>query len=267
MKKLIKYRICAMLILIVLMFSWVPVNAKITDPPSNVEGDGTAENPYVIDIGAVGGRIVLKPDAVPFNFIVKGTGGIGGLFTVDYDVSNGLVAFTLTETVDILSGDTRTNATVAREKGASSAQLGITSMETTETLSPKYEIYQLEKYWTKNSLSFYLKNKGIKLTNANAQITTGINLAKDDLYFFANDPQFFSLDLAKYKNSDKKNDRYAVIKAIDDDLGTSTLSDFVKMIEVSGYEFTGIDFGNKLLKFSKLNEKRRTYNQLHEFLF
>lgn len=257
MKKLIKYRICAMLILIVLMFSWVPVHAKINEQPIDVDGDGSEENPYVIDVGAVGGKIVIKPEEVPFNFVVKGTGGFGGLFAVEYDISSGLVSFTLTETIDTMLGDDRTNATVAKEKGAITTQFGITYRETTETLSPKYDIGQIYRYWKRydygNKCDF-VKNTPTTITNAYAQVALGAYFAKDDLYFFANDPQLFSFDVSKYKNSENKNDKYKLIKEIDSDLGTSYLSDIVKMYEVTNYEFDGIDFRNKALKFYKTDE-------------
>ena len=256
MKKLIKYRICAMLILIVLMFSWVPVHAKINEQPIDVDGDGSEENPYVIDVGAVGGKIVIKPEEVPFNFVVKGTGGFGGLFAVEYDISSGLVSFTLTETIDTMLGDDRTNATVAREKGATTTQFGITYRETTETLSPKYDIGQIYRYWRRydyGNRCDFVKNSST-ITNADAQVTLGAYFTKDDLYFFANDPQLFSFDVSKYKNSKNKNDKYELIKEIDSDLGTSYLSDIVKMYEVTNYEFDGIDFSNKALKFYKTDE-------------
>lgn len=232
MKKLIKYRVCAMLILIVLMFSFVPVQARITDPPSNVEGDGSEEDPYVIDLSSgVGTKIVLQPEKVPFNFIVKGNGVLGGIFAIDYDVQNNLVSFTLTETVD---------------ENTDTAKLYNSSDETV----PRYTINQKLKYLERPNGGIYYRlwEKSTILTNANANITTGTSsYTKDDVYLFLSDPQ---INFGIYD-----------LSSIEKVLENSELSNIVKIFEFSNYKFKKIDLyttGTTLL-FQKLNGERRTY--------
>lgn len=218
MKKLIKYRVCAMLILIVLMFSFVPVQAIITDPPSNVEGDGSEENPYVIDLSSgVGTKIVLQPESVPFNFIVKADGALGGIFAIDYDVQNNLVSFTLTETVD---------------ENTDTAKLYNSSDETV----PRYTINQTLKclsYGT-HTAQPVLKQKLYSdtqiLTNVDAKLTVGASsYKKDDLYLFVCDPQ---IDFKTYEH----NDMESALKS-----PTSDLSILKKTIEALNYEYRYLD--------------------------
>lgn len=234
MKKIIKYRVCAMLILIVLMFSFVPVQAKITDPPSNVEGDGSEENPYVINLSSAT-RIILQPDTVPFNFIVKGNGELGGIFVIDYDAQNNLVSFTLTETVD---------------ENTDTSKLYNSSDENV----PRYVINQKLKYleYPRGVDSYRLCKKTTILTNANANITTGTSsYTKDDVYLFLDDPQ---INFGKYD-----------LSSTEKVLGNLELSNIVKIFELSNYEFKEIDYGSwfytddTTLQFQKLNEERKSY--------
>lgn len=220
MKKIIKYRrLCAILLLIVLMFSNAHVYAKITDKPNEVAGLGTSEDPYIIAIsGGSGGKVVLKPEKVPFYFKVTGTGGVGGVFAIDYDTDSGLVSFQMVETVSVTNiGETSASVDVENTNYSNEwYQLGITANGVEEIEQSKYKIIEMytqvfftghwsflpypsgaSKVDSLDSNGYSVATRSIELTNVNSNITSGASYSKSDLYFLAKDIQTFE-DLTSF---------------------------------------------------------------------
>ena len=150
MKRIIRYRVFTMIILIVLIFSQASVFAKVDPPADKVAGSGTKEDPYILDMGAsTSKRIVIEPKQIPFYFEVTGTGGVGGAFVVEYDVETGLVSFLLDRSVS--SSDSLRDASVyvtETEEKTHKQQLGIKYRGVTEdkTSFPTYDIQEVLKY-------------------------------------------------------------------------------------------------------------------------
>lgn len=144
-----------MLMLIVLVFSNTQVHAQITDAPSEVQGSGTEQDPYIIAVsGGAGGKVVIKPEKVPFYFKVRGTGGVGGVFAIDYDIEKGLVSFQLTDTVT--DGNSSSYPIVVSE-GQLQYQLGTIAFNSQEDVDmPKFDIDEVYMQFN-NSFSVGLK--------------------------------------------------------------------------------------------------------------
>lgn len=202
----------AMLMLIVLVFSNTQVHAQITDAPSEVQGSGTEQDPYIIAVsGGTGGKVVIKPEKVPFYFKVRGTGGVGGVFAIDYDIEKGLVSFQMTDTVTV-TGDGGTNYPIVVDENlfaAKTYQLGTSPYLQDEVDIPKYDISEEYKqlfpgfngaYYTPSgatwnesdteevnvpgggTMEVAVVKRTTKLSNVKASVVTGANYEKTDLY-------------------------------------------------------------------------------------
>ena len=146
MRQLIKYRrMYAMLMLIVLVFSNTQVHAEITDAPSEVQGSGTEQDPYIIAVsGGAGGKVVIKPEKVPFYFKVRGTGGVGGVFAIDYDIEKGLVSFQLTDTVTDGNSSSYPIVVSKDKRTLGRYQLGTIAVSSQEDVdTPKFDINEV----------------------------------------------------------------------------------------------------------------------------
>ena len=183
MKKIIKYMVFIMTFLIVLTFSESSVFAEVKPPADNVAGSGTEDDPYVLNIGSSSAkRIVLDPEQIPFNFVVTGTGGVGGVFVVDYDLETGLVSFLLDKSVSSSDGADVASVYVA-ENNASTQQLGVKyAVVSEDKISfPTYDIQEVLRYNTNKKINLNLSNLGLQASYS--------NMARGDMYFFANQVQ------------------------------------------------------------------------------
>lgn len=214
MKRIIKYRVFTMILLIVLIFSEASVFAEVNPPADKVAGSGTQADPYVLDMGASSSkRIVVEPKEIPFYFVVTGTGGVGGAFVIDYDVETGLVSFLLDRSVDASDGPEKASVYVTQASYDTHAQqLGVKYRVVTEnqTSFPTYDIQEVLLYNNtgKNTpieggstitaekrngflgVDLFKKDRysvlrNLTLSNIGLQATYS-DMARGDMYFFAN---------------------------------------------------------------------------------
>ena len=214
MKRIIKYRVFTMILLIVLIFSEASVFAEVNPPADKVAGSGTQADPYVLDMGASSSkRIVVEPKEIPFYFVVTGTGGVGGAFVIDYDVETGLVSFLLDRSVDASDGPEKASVYVTQASYDTHAQqLGVKYRVVTEnqTSFPTYDIQEVLLYNNtgKNTpieggstitaekrngflgVDIFKKDRysvlrNLTLSNIGLQATYS-DMARGDMYFFAN---------------------------------------------------------------------------------
>lgn len=214
MKRIIKYRVFTMILLIVLIFSEASVFAEVNPPADKVAGSGTQSDPYVLDFGASSSkRIVVDPKEIPFYFVVKGTGGVGGAFVIDYDVETGLVSFLLDRSVDASDGPEKASVYVTQAGyDTREQQIGVKYRVVSEnkTSFPTYDIQEILMYNNtgKNKaieggttitakqrngflgIDFFAKDRysvlrTLNLSNMGLQATYS-DMARGDMYFFAN---------------------------------------------------------------------------------
>ena len=215
MRKLIKYRrMYAMLMLIVLVFSNTQVHAQITDAPSEVQGSGTEQDPYIIAVsGGAGGKVVIKPEKVPFYFKVRGTGGVGGVFAIDYDIEKGLVSFQLTDTVTVT--------------GVGSTSASVNFKDTNETSDSKYLQYQLGIAF---NVAKEVEQPKYKIEEVYAQVVFQVNAHHKHCPNGAN-----VKDSSSDFSRNSKNDLYFFAK------DTQSLKDLIELYEASGYQYVEED--------------------------
>lgn len=201
MKKVFKYRVFTMVILIVLIFSGVPAYAKVDPPADNVAGIGTSNNPYVIDMSSSSSkRIVVEPETVPFYFVVKGVEGVGGVFVIDYDITTGLVSFLLDRSVYDSADERYASVYVTEsEYNTRRQQLGVKYrvVEKEKTSFPTYDIQEILQYNTSKNNASIEGGSEVKKENRK-EVTRNLNLsnlslqasytdmARGDIYFLAN---------------------------------------------------------------------------------
>lgn len=214
MKRIIKYRVFTMILLIVLIFSEASVFAEVNPPADKVAGSGTQSDPYVLDFGASSSkRIVVDPKEIPFYFVVKGAGGVGGAFVIDYDVETGLVSFLLDRSVDANDGPEKASVYVTQAGyDTHEQQVGVKyrAVSENQTSFPTYDIQEILMYnntgknkaieggttiTTKQRNGFlgidilvkdrYSVLRTLSLSNMGLQATYS-DMARGDMYFFAN---------------------------------------------------------------------------------
>lgn len=214
MKRIIKYRVFTMILLIVLIFSQASVFAEVNPPADNVAGSGTQSDPYILDMGASSSkRIVVDPKEIPFYFVVTGTGGVGGAFVIDYDIETGLVSFLLDRSVNASDGPEKTSVYVTQSSyDTHTQQLGVKYRVVTENKIsfPTYDIQEVLLYnnTAKNTpieggstitaerrngflgVDIFKKDRysvlrNLTLSNIGLQASYS-DMARGDMYFFAN---------------------------------------------------------------------------------
>lgn len=214
MKRIIKYRVFTMVLLIVLIFSQASVFAEVNPPADNVAGSGTQSDPYILDMGASSSkRIVVDPKEIPFYFVVTGTGGVGGAFVIDYDIETGLVSFLLDRSVNANDGPEKTSVYVTQSSyDTHTQQLGVKYRVVTENKIsfPTYDIQEVLLYnnTAKNTpieggstitaerrngflgVDIFKKDRysvlrNLTLSNIGLQASYS-DMARGDMYFFAN---------------------------------------------------------------------------------
>lgn len=218
MKRLIKYRrLCVIIMLIVLMISNVNVYAKIDMPATQITGIGTSADPYILDFSREK-KIIVKAETVPFYFTVQGTGGLGGVFVVEYDVENKLVSFLFDRTVAKADSNEINVPLNEGEYKTHVHQLGIQTKQAnkSDTTIPRYDISEVIDYDATNvdgnivkNTSEYINSRGsyspsiiiengnkdkktsrvtrtMKLANTSVGNSSEIAGSKYNIYFFAN---------------------------------------------------------------------------------
>ena len=216
MKRIVKYTVFAMMLLIVLIFSESSVFASVKPPADKVAGSGTRTDPYIIDMGASSSkRIVLKPEEIPFYFVVRGTGGVGGVFVMDYDIDTGLVSFLLDRSVNSSDGVEKTSVYVTKaDYDTHVQQLGVkyNAVSEDKTSFPTYDIQEIllynntagrkpieggstitaeqRKFWFIDFLKKdrYSVLRTLNLSNVSLQASYS-DMSRGDMYFFANQPK------------------------------------------------------------------------------
>lgn len=150
MKKVNNNLMNVMKIFIVLLSSLIFISSYVIaaegepagEPLIIPSGDGTADNPYVIDVTASNnGPFKFKAETVPFDFTVKEE----GVYKVEYNTEDKVMTFTL-----ISSGSSSARLAINRDKYANidNWQLGIKTQkrEYSTSMNPAYAIRELSSY-------------------------------------------------------------------------------------------------------------------------
>ncbi len=250
MKRIIKYRVFTMILLIVLIFSEASVFAEVNPPADKVAGSGTPSDPYVLDFGVSSSkRIVVDPKEIPFYFVVEGAGGVGGAFVIDYDVVTGLVSFLLDRSVNASDGPEKASVYVTQASyDTRIQQLGVKYRVVTEnqTSFPTYDIQEVLLYNNTGGNEPINGGNTIKAEQRNGFL--GIDIFKKDRYSVLRNLTLSNIGLQATYSDMARGDMYFFANQ------THTKAQIDELFSSSGYTTSSVE-GDYYWEYSKENFK------------